>query len=839
MASAGYRRSVFISYRNVVVDKSYFWYHIECVVKPLVVSLIRTSKKDIRMPFILKKPVLLLYLGFMAVGLENADAFLFRLDIGDTGQTVKTGWNEFTGDGNRNEPPKVYSVDGSSITVDLAVGSGVCGFRDYGGGDLGGDMVYPDSGTGPVGGRIFLTLTDLPAGEYTLTAYHNDTKSSHALQDPIDVQVGGEVSASTTDLGVVQTKCPDDSCLGSSTVTFTANGAGDVVITFIPTTDAGLVSKATLGGFELESLGNTNRIQFDTETSSGTETVGAAYIDVNLSNPDDVNTVTVDYAVTGGTADGNGVDYTMNPGTLTFAPQVTHQQIEIAVINDSVGENDETVEITLSNPVHAQLGSITQHTFTILPALPQFCPEGDLDGDCDVDYYDLKLFAAQWLDPPDPGSGYDHANLDGLGGVDFGDYARLAGNWKNKLFPVIISEFMAANDDTLEDPHEPNEFPDWIELYNASPLPVDLGGIYITDNLGNPTKWRIPEGLSIGAGEYMVLYADADPEQGPTHLDFKLSATGGEIGLFDTDGTTLLFRFEYGTQIADISYGRYPDSGEGWRYFATPTPGGENDGAYVGKVVDTKFSHDRGFYDASFNLSITSDTGGSQIHYTTDGSKPNEFVGGSTYLYTSPISISGTTVIRAAAYKPGYLESDIDTQSYVFIGDVVNQPAMDPGVVATYSSVIEDSFKSIPTLSIALSTSDLANLQAQDSRYPGTGLPKQELPTSVELIYPDPNEGDGFHINCGIEGHSWALSKRSFKLIFKSDFGPSQLRYPFFESAVHHSESAVAQFDRIVLRASKNMPVTYAGDQWTRDSLVAMNGLSARGTYLHLYLNGQ
>jgi hypothetical protein len=264
--------------------------------------------------FMLKKTILLLFLFFLMFDPENADAFLFQLDIGDTGQTVKVGWEEFTGSHNINEPPKTYLIDGHSITVGLAVGSGLCGFRDYGGGDLGGDMVYPDSSTGPGGGRVNFTLSDLPVGQYSLTSYHNDTKPTHAQQDPIDVTVSGAVSASTSDLGVVQTKCSDDTCLGSSTVTFTATGTGDVLITYTPTTDAGLVSKATLCGFELELLGNTTIVQFEAESSSDVENIGTAYINVNLSHPEDVNTIYVDYTVTGGTAD--------TPGSANAYPKV-------------------------------------------------------------------------------------------------------------------------------------------------------------------------------------------------------------------------------------------------------------------------------------------------------------------------------------------------------------------------------------------------------------------------------------------------------------------------------------------------------------------------------------
>jgi hypothetical protein len=885
---------------------------------------------------------------------DTASGFSLKVDFGNAGQPVKAGWQEFTGNGNNETDPKteIYDVDGQSVSVSVRTGViNDSGYRLYGGGDLGGDMVYPDDENGPVNGRVILTLGNLPAGNYTLVSYHNDTKESHAQQDPINVTVDGAITGSTSDLGVVQTKSPDDSNLGSSTVSFVAEGTGDVNVVYTPTTSNGVVSKAVLNGFELDSVGSVpSVVQFDSPSSSdfesvtpvilsvvlspatpntvtvdynvtgGTAEAGADYtlsagtltfdpnqtapeyisisiindgapeddetIEVTLSNPTDAlvgtnsqhtytivdphprvgfettasrgredispvyvavnlswawsQTVTVDYNVTGGTAEGAGVDYTLAAGTLQFDPFDMTENINIGIVEDAESEDpDETIEITLSDPTNSKLGTKTMHTFTILPPIARICPLGDVDGDCKVDGNDLRLLADQWLNSPGSCSGLDCADLDEFGGVNMGDYVLLAGDWLEGGQPIVINEFMASNDSVLEDPNEPNEYPDWIELHNAGVLPLDIGGLYLTDDLSRPTRWQIPGGLTIGAGEYLIFYADDDDEQGDTHTNFKLSAGGEEVGLFDSDGITLIDSIVFGDQTSDISYGRYPDASADLRFFATATPGAQNVGAYLGEVADTKFSHDRGFYESSFHLVITCVTAGADIHYTLDGSEPNELVGGGTYLHILPINVSGTTAVRAAAFKPGYLPSDADTHTYIFLDDVVNQPVMDAGVVATYSAVIEDAFKSIPTLSVAMDANDLANLQLQDSRDgPGDPHPKQELLASAELIYPDANQGQGFQINCGIEGHSWALSKRSYKLIFKTVFGPSLLRYPFFESAPFHSESAVDQFDRVVLRASKNMEVTYAGDQWTRDSQITMSGLSARGTYVHLYLNG-
>ena len=75
--------------------------------------------------------------------------------------------------------------------------------------------------------------------------------------------------------------------------------------------------------------------------------------------------MTVNYAATGGTATGGGVDYTLASGTLTFNPGVTSQVVNVTVVNDALDEDDETVAVTLSAPSNATLGAQTTHTYTI------------------------------------------------------------------------------------------------------------------------------------------------------------------------------------------------------------------------------------------------------------------------------------------------------------------------------------------------------------------------------------------------------------------------------------------------------------------------------------------
>ncbi|MCD4694633.1 MAG: CotH kinase family protein [Bacteroidales bacterium] len=139
---------------------------------------------------------------------------------------------------------------------------------------------------------------------------------------------------------------------------------------------------------------------------------------------------------------------------------------------------------------------------------------------------------------------------------------------------LYINEFMADNDNTIVDPQ--GDFDDWIEIYNSGSGIVDIGGLYITDDLAEPDKYMIPntepDSTSIFPGEFLLLWADKDPEDGVLHLDIKLSKDGEEIGLFDTVGLSVIDTVTFGEQSSDISFGRYPDGEQLWVTMFTPTP---------------------------------------------------------------------------------------------------------------------------------------------------------------------------------------------------------------------------------------------------------------------------
>ena len=105
-------------------------------------------------------------------------------------------------------------------------------------------------------------------------------------------------------------------------------------------------------------------VSFSSSSSSGSESSTSVNIGVTL-NQSSGSTITVDYAVSGGTATGSGTDYTLASGTLTFNPSDTSENIAVTVEDDSLDEDNETIQMTLSNPVNADLGATTAHTYTI------------------------------------------------------------------------------------------------------------------------------------------------------------------------------------------------------------------------------------------------------------------------------------------------------------------------------------------------------------------------------------------------------------------------------------------------------------------------------------------
>ena len=138
--------------------------------------------------------------------------------------------------------------------------------------------------------------------------------------------------------------------------------------------------------------------------------------------------------------------------------------------------------------------------------------------------------------------------------------------------PLVINEFMASNSNSIAD--EFGEYADWIEIYNAGTEPVNLGAFFLTDDLSNPTKWQMPN-VSLAANGFLLIWADDDVLQGPTHAPFKLSAGGEQIGIFGPFAQPV-YTLTYGPQQTNLTQGLLPDGAGDLQNLSAPTPGYSN-----------------------------------------------------------------------------------------------------------------------------------------------------------------------------------------------------------------------------------------------------------------------
>ncbi len=138
---------------------------------------------------------------------------------------------------------------------------------------------------------------------------------------------------------------------------------------------------------------------------------------------------------------------------------------------------------------------------------------------------------------------------------------------------LSINELMADNE-TAYTPDGQN-WPDWIELYNAGPGAVDLTGWGIIDGEDDP-PYVLPAGLTIAEGVFLLLYADGSTDGG-VHLPFSLRSTGEQLLLFNPSGRRVDW-VDFGDQLQDISASRAVDGSDkdGWLYVPGGTPGRSN-----------------------------------------------------------------------------------------------------------------------------------------------------------------------------------------------------------------------------------------------------------------------
>jgi len=141
---------------------------------------------------------------------------------------------------------------------------------------------------------------------------------------------------------------------------------------------------------------------------------------------------------------------------------------------------------------------------------------------------------------------------------------------------LFINEVLPSNSNGCAD--EVGERNDWVELYNGGNQQVDLEGYSMTDDSASRRKKVFAKGVVIAPKGVLLLWADDTPDQGETHLPFKLKSKGEGVLLYDPE-EGLVDQFRWTDAVSDVSFARIPDGSGAFVLCATPTCGAKNGAA--------------------------------------------------------------------------------------------------------------------------------------------------------------------------------------------------------------------------------------------------------------------
>ena len=299
-----------------------------------------------------------------------------------------------------------------------------------------------------------------------------------------------------------------------------------------------------------------------------------------------------------------------------------------------------------------------------------------------------------------------------LGSVIFGHSFALSAQADS----IWFNEVVALNDTGRID--EDGDRPDWLELFNGGAGSINLAGYGLSDEESTPFKWVFPQRI-IPAGGFLLVFASGKNRTNGVNLhgNFSIQAEGERLFLARPDGV----RIDEWQSVAiprDFSYGRQPDGGANFFFFASPTPGTAN--TRTGLTVfasSPQFSRTSGFYDTSFDLFLGSSDDGAEIRFTLDGSEPGtnsrlfsaafairDRSGDPNYLSMIPGTstanqhtdgwfppnglVNKATVVRARAFRAGAWPSPVATHTYFVLSNAIQRYAL-------------------PVVSLAINTNDL------------------------------------------------------------------------------------------------------------------------------------
>lgn len=293
----------------------------------------------------------------------------------------------------------------------------------------------------------------------------------------------------------------------------------------------------------------------------------------------------------------------------------------------------------------------------------------------------------------------------------------------------------------------------WVELKNVSGKPLSLKGFCLATSKKRMSEWPFPD-VTLEPGGIYVVSCKKDRFKLGRHQSVMLTR-GGKFA----DGMC------GASAPFGMSVGRL-DGMDGVFFFTTPTRGKENNGTHY-RLVSARptFSPSPGVYPTAGGVSVSLNTHGRKVRYTTDGSLPTK----GSPLYEHPITISATTTVKA------YCEGD---------------SLYSPSPVASHTYILSEHKHDLPVVSVTVAPSDLYDYHhgiyetgpGANKEFPHMGANYWKSwwkKARVELF----DGEDGFSESCQLAifgGFSRALPKKSFKVRFMDEGGKSRLTYDYF-----------------------------------------------------------
>ncbi|MCX6274640.1 MAG: CotH kinase family protein [Bacteroidetes bacterium] len=386
----------------------------------------------------------------------------------------------------------------------------------------------------------------------------------------------------------------------------------------------------------------------------------------------------------------------------------------------------------------------------------------------------------------------------------------------NAQADIVINEYSCSNMSQVADDY--GDYGDWIELYNTGGASVDISGYYLSDNPADPTMWQVPAGVTITANGFKRFWASGRNVSAGVnyHTNFKLTQSKNNpdfVVLANSSGNIIDYAQLTRTMMGH-SFGRIANGSATWGVFTTPTSSTSNTTAsYTAYAAKPDASMPAGYYTSSFTVSLYTSEPNSVIRFTTDGTEPT----GTSALYSSPITIAATTVLKAIT--------------------ISSDPTILPSfmVYNTYFMNVSHTLKVVSISGTSLTT--LANGSG--------GLVPFGSVEYFDTTRVRTSKSYGTFNRHGQD--SWANDQRSIDFIARDEMGYSDALH---EKMFPYSDRD--QFQRFIMRAAgdDNYPAAHhsqnAGSAHLRDSYVQMLAkrggldLDVRGAdKCIVYINGQ